>query len=97
MRGLAAHLRALDEPVRPVVEAVGVPVNVLTYPGLPPVAELRQAGVRRVSVGGAFAFSALGAVVEAARELLDEGTYGFLTRARAGAKAAHRAFGQPTT
>ncbi|MDQ5808191.1 MAG: isocitrate lyase/phosphoenolpyruvate mutase family protein [Actinomycetota bacterium] len=85
------------EDIRAVVDAVDVPVNVLTFPGAPPVAELRDAGVRRVSVGGAFAFAALGAVAEAARELLDQGTYGFLERARTGGRAAHRAFAQPTT
>jgi 2-methylisocitrate lyase-like PEP mutase family enzyme len=80
------------EDIRAVVGAVSAPVNVLTWPGAPPVAELAEAGVRRVSVGGAFAFSALGAAAEAARELLDAGTYGFLDRSRAGAKAARRAF-----
>ena len=41
------------------------------------MSELAAVGVRRVSVGGAFAFAALGATVEAAQELLDEGTYGY--------------------
>ena len=49
--------------------SVDRPVNVLALPGAPPVAELAAAGVSRVSVGGAFAFAALGAVVEAATEL----------------------------
>ena len=57
------------------------------------MAELAAAGVSRVSVGGAFAFAALGAVVEAAHELLTEGTYGFWERARAGAQGARAAFG----
>jgi hypothetical protein len=30
-----------------------------------------------VSVGGSFAFAAIGALVAAARELLEEGTYGY--------------------
>ena len=46
----------------------------------------------RVSVGGAFAFAALGAVVEAAAELREAGTYGFWERAKVGAKAARAAF-----
>ena len=75
-----------------MVEAVGVPVNVLAVPGGPTVAELRDAGVARVSVGGAFAFAALGALVEAATELRDEGTYGYGERARTGGKAARAAF-----
>jgi 2-methylisocitrate lyase-like PEP mutase family enzyme len=88
----APGLTDLQE-IRRVVEAVGLPVNVLARPGGPSVAELASAGVRRVSVGGAFAFAALGAVVEAARELREEGTYGFWERATVGGKAAREAFG----
>jgi 2-methylisocitrate lyase-like PEP mutase family enzyme len=87
----APGLTAIED-IRAVVEAVGKPVNVLAVPGAPSVAELADAGVARVSVGGAFAFAALGGAVEAARELLDQGTYGFWERALPGAKAAHRAF-----
>ena len=57
-----------------VVEAVGVPVNVLALPTAPPVAELESAGVRRVSVGSLLTAAAYGALVAGARELLDEGT-----------------------
>ena len=46
----------------------------------------------RVSVGGAFAFAALGAVVEAANELKAQGTYGFWARASVGGRAARSAF-----
>ncbi len=63
--------------IRAVVAAVDRPVNVLARPGLPPVAELAAVGVRRVSVGGAFSRVALAATIDAARELLDDGTYGF--------------------
>ena len=79
--------------IRAVVEAVDLPVNVLARPGVPPIPELAAMGVRRVSVGGAFAYAALGAVVDAARELLDEGTYGYLRGSGTGAKAAAAAFG----
>jgi hypothetical protein len=48
--------------------------------------------VSRVSVGGAFAFAALGAVVSAATELREQGTYGFRESGSAGAAAARRAF-----
>jgi 2-methylisocitrate lyase-like PEP mutase family enzyme len=80
------------EDIRSVVESVDRPVNVLALPGVPPVAELAAAGVSRVSVGGAFAFAALGAAVAAARELLDEGTYSFWGAAGPGAQAARAAF-----
>jgi 2-methylisocitrate lyase-like PEP mutase family enzyme len=88
----APGLRSLDD-IRQLVASVDRPVNVLTVAGAPPVAELAAAGVARVSVGGAFAFAALGAVVEAATELRQAGTYGYLERAGAGRTAAVSAFG----
>jgi len=81
----------LDE-LRQLVAAVDRPVNVLGRPGGPAVAELADIGVRRISVGGAFAYAALGAVVEAGRELLEEGTFGYGERAGTGATAARSAF-----
>jgi 2-methylisocitrate lyase-like PEP mutase family enzyme len=54
------------------------PVNVLLRPGIAPVAELAEAGVARISVGGAFSGVALAAVTRAARELREQGTSGFL-------------------
>ena len=81
--------------IRQLVASVDRPVNVLARPGVPPVAELAAAGVARVSVGGGFAFAALGALVEAATELRDAGTYGFWDRAGAGSNAARSAFGGP--
>ena len=41
---------------------------------------------------GGFAFAALGAVVEAAREFLEDGTYTFWQRAAVGAASARSAF-----
>lgn len=75
-----------------VVESVGSPVNVLARPGVPAVSELASAGVARVSVGGGFAFAALGALVQAGEELRDHGTYGFWEQAKLGARAAQEAF-----
>lgn len=80
------------EQIGTVVGAVARAVNVLAFPGVPPVAELARLGVARVSVGGAFAFAAYGALVEAGRELLDSGTYGYAAGARAGRDAAGTAF-----
>jgi 2-methylisocitrate lyase-like PEP mutase family enzyme len=73
--------------IRQLVSAVDRPVNVLAMPATPSVGELAEAGVSRVSVGGAFAFAALAALVDAATELRDKGTYGYL----AGSAAARRA------
>jgi 2-methylisocitrate lyase-like PEP mutase family enzyme len=80
------------EDIQRVIGAVDRPLNVLARPGLPPVSELGAIGVSRVSVGGAFAFNVLGALVEAAEELRDHGTYAFARRAAAGARTARSAF-----
>jgi 2-methylisocitrate lyase-like PEP mutase family enzyme len=78
--------------IREIVGATALPVNVLARPRAPTVSELASLGVSRVSVGGAFAFNALGALVEAASELRDDGTYGFAQRAGVGLKAVRSAF-----
>ena len=77
--------------IRQVVMAVDRPVNVLAFSGAPSVAELAEAGVSRVSVGGAFAFAALGALADAATELRDKGTYGYLASSAAGRRAFKQA------
>jgi 2-methylisocitrate lyase-like PEP mutase family enzyme len=74
------------------VTSVDRPVNVLARPGVPAVAELAELGVRRVSIGGGFAFAALSALVDAATEFRDQGTYGYAKAARAGSAAAQKAF-----
>jgi len=76
----APGLSTVDQ-VTEVVEAVGVPVNVLALPNGPTVAELAAAGVRRVSTGGALARASYGALVAGARELLDHGTSSYLAGA----------------
>lgn len=60
--------------IRHVVDAVGIAVNVLMLPGGPSVGELSGAGVRRVSLGGHLAHLANAAVVQAAQQLLRDGT-----------------------
>jgi 2-methylisocitrate lyase-like PEP mutase family enzyme len=79
--------------LREIVRSVDKPVNVLALPKVPPVADLAEIGVARISVGGAFAFTALGALQQAGRELLEQGTYGYWNLAGPGAKAARAAFG----
>ena len=78
--------------VAQVVREVDRPVNVLLLPGGPTVAELAEAGVRRISVGGAFSYVAAGAGAAAARELLEEGTTGFMAQVVDGARVARRAY-----
>jgi 2-methylisocitrate lyase-like PEP mutase family enzyme len=87
----APGLRRIED-IRQVLREVDRPVNVLAMDGVPPVPELAQAGVSRISVGGALAFASLGALVTAATELRDQGTYGFRTATAAGREAAGHAF-----
>ena len=82
----APGLTRIDD-IRRVVSELDRPVNVLALPAAPPVAELAEAGVARISIGGGFAYVAMGAVVRAANELRDHGTYGFWETAAVGAKA----------
>ena len=69
----APGLTDLDQ-IAAVVDAVGVPVNVLALPNGPTIAELASVGVRRVSTGSLLAAAAYGALMTGARELLDDGT-----------------------
>lgn len=71
------------ETIRMVCSAVNCPVNVVM--GMPGatfgVAELSQAGVRRISVGSAFARLIYGKLIEASQEILTQGTFGFAHQA----------------
>jgi 2-methylisocitrate lyase-like PEP mutase family enzyme len=78
------------EAIRTVCAAVSKPVNVLM--GLQgatfSVEELAAAGVKRISVGGSFARAALGALVRAAREVKEKGTFTYAAEALSSADAA---------
>lgn len=78
--------------IEQIVEAVTRPVNVLLRANGPTVAELAAAGVARVTVGGAFAYAALGALAEAAIELRDAGTSGYARLSALGQRVAAAAF-----
>jgi 2-methylisocitrate lyase-like PEP mutase family enzyme len=73
------------EDIETVVRAVDRPVNVLAGSGGQrlSVAELSALGVRRVSVGGFLAGAAYGALLHAAREIHDHGTFGFVDESMA--------------
>jgi 2-methylisocitrate lyase-like PEP mutase family enzyme len=90
----APGLRDLAD-IRRVVSSVDRPVSVLAPRDGPTVTDLAGVGASRISVGGALAFAAFGAVVEAARELLASGTYSYWDQARIGFQAAHDAFQPP--
>ena len=71
------------EAVKTVCASVSKPVNVLA--GLKgtnfTVEELAAVGVKRISVGGAFARAAFGGFLRAAREVKDQGTFNFAAEA----------------
>ncbi len=79
------------DELRTLVGEVDRPVSVLALPGVPSVAELAEIGVKRVSIGSAFLWTALGAVVEAATEMKDGGTFGYFERMGRGVRAARPA------
>jgi 2-methylisocitrate lyase-like PEP mutase family enzyme len=63
---IAAVVRSLDRPVNVLAGLKGMELN---------VADLAALGVKRISVGGALARAALGAVLRAAKEMREQGTF----------------------
>jgi 2-methylisocitrate lyase-like PEP mutase family enzyme len=57
-----------------LVKASPLPVNVMTWPGAPTIAEFEAVGVRRVSLGTALSQAAYSLAHRAAAELLSTGT-----------------------
>jgi 2-methylisocitrate lyase-like PEP mutase family enzyme len=74
----APGIRTLDETAAVVGALAPKPVNVLVGSDFTTVAALADLGVRRISVGGALARVAWGAVLQAARELAQDGTFAAL-------------------
>jgi 2-methylisocitrate lyase-like PEP mutase family enzyme len=71
-----------EDHIRATSDGVGLPLNVLVFPGVPAPAVLERWGVRRVSVGGGIMHGALGYIRRSAQALLEEGRYeSFLTDA----------------
>jgi 2-methylisocitrate lyase-like PEP mutase family enzyme len=60
--------------IRAIVEAAGLPVNVLAVPDGPSVPELGALGVRRVSIGSSMYNATMRALKTAASELIEHGT-----------------------
>jgi 2-methylisocitrate lyase-like PEP mutase family enzyme len=73
----APGLRSGEE-IRAVSEATAKPINVLAHPGLS-MPEVVAAGAQRISVGGALAFVAAGAMAVAAEQVRDSGEFTALT------------------
>jgi 2-methylisocitrate lyase-like PEP mutase family enzyme len=69
----APGLAGVDE-IRAVCSAVSRPVNVLARPNLS-ASDIAGAGARRISVGGALAWAAVGGFVAAAERIRDAGDF----------------------
>jgi len=67
------------ETIRTVCSSVGKPVNVMALPGFT-IADLAMAGIKRISLGPWLTNFAYGMLETAAREIQQDGTFGF-TRA----------------
>jgi methylisocitrate lyase len=71
----APGIRDLGE-IKTLVDAVAPePVNILVSSGFATVDQLRDLGVRRISIGGALARAAWGGFLAAAREIAEHGTF----------------------
>lgn len=64
------------ETIARLAQAIDGPLNVMAMPGAPSASQLGELGVARVSVRPVVALAALAATRRAARELLEQGTYG---------------------
>ncbi len=73
-----APLLATEEEIRTVCGSVSKPVNVLARPHLS-LAQLVEWGVQRVSLGGALAWVAMRAMIDAATAIRDHGDFSALT------------------
>jgi 2-methylisocitrate lyase-like PEP mutase family enzyme len=69
------------DTLRTLTAAVNLPVNVMVGPGAPAVAQLAEAGVRRISAGTALVQSAYAHTQRAAREMMENGTFASLEAA----------------
>jgi 2-methylisocitrate lyase-like PEP mutase family enzyme len=72
--------------VEKVCKALSKPVNVLVVPGFT-VADLSNAGAKRISLGSKLATFCYGMLQTAAREMLQDGTFGFASAGMPFAKA----------
>jgi len=68
-----------QETIAQLARGVAGPLNILATVGTPPVAELQQLGVARVSVGSGPMRATLGFLGRMARQLREEGTFSLMT------------------
>lgn len=80
--------------IKAIASAVNLPLNILVWPGLAPIAELKAAGVRRVSAGSGTARAALGALKLTTKQLLEEGRYDAMLKSAEGLQNMNALFAQ---
>jgi len=68
-----------NETIAQLTRGVAGPLNILATVGTPPVAELQQLGVARVSVGSGPMRATLGFLGRMARQLREEGVFAMMT------------------
>jgi 2-methylisocitrate lyase-like PEP mutase family enzyme len=76
----APGIRTKAEIAAVIAAVAPKPVNVLVESDFTTVSELADAGVRRISVGGALARVAYGGFLQAAREIAEHGTFSAMGR-----------------
>ena len=76
-----------------VVSAIDLPINILAMRVVPPIAELKSAGVRRVSIGALTARCAYGAALRGVTTLLKDGRYDAIFATSAGCPNFNGYFG----
>ena len=67
------------ETIAQLARGVAGPLNILATVGTPPIEELQQLGVARVSVGSGPMRAALGFLGRMARQLREEGVFTLMT------------------
>ena len=70
---IPAVVRRAD--IERIVPALEGPLNLLAFPGIPPIADLERLGVARLSVGTRLTLAAMSALQKTVGELLKTGTY----------------------
>lgn len=78
---IATVLREVDRPLNVVMGLKGVDLT---------LADLTELGVKRVSIGSGFARAAMGAFLDAAREVWEQGTFTFAEKAISYAEIGER-------
>jgi 2-methylisocitrate lyase-like PEP mutase family enzyme len=78
--------------IRQLTAALKTPLNILAGPGFPTVKEMKELGVKRISLGSGPMRACLGLVARIAQELQNSGTYQAITEGQYPYSEANRLF-----